>query len=171
LLRIIISGKTGNLRGKPRLNKEEIIQEIMKKLWILLLLLVCITGHTQEGDLPLELKSAFDTKYQKAKIEDWWVKNELYYLDFNFKGGSYIAVYDGQGAWLETAETISEMDIPVTVKEYISTSFPTGTICICEKVETSEKQHYLRVTLIDTGNVDRVVRADLDGKNIAVQDP
>jgi len=135
-----------------------------------LLALVCITGYTQEGDLPLEVKSAFDTKYQAVKIEDWRVENEQYYIDFTSKGGSYTALFDRQGAWLESAETISELDIPATMMLTIRTNFPSGNICICEKVETSEKQQYLRVTLIDAGNVDRVIRADLDGKNIKLQD-
>lgn len=143
----------------------------MKKIWTIVLLLVCITGYTQEGNLPLEVKSAFDAKYQVAKIEDSRVENELYYLDFTLKGGSYTAVFDRQGAWLECAETISELDIPGAMMLNIRTNFPSWKICICEKVETSEKKQYLRVTLIDVGNVDRVIKADLDGENIALQNP
>jgi len=143
----------------------------MKLIWTIVLVLASITGYTQEGALPLEVKSAFDTKYQATKIGDWWLDNELYYLDFNFKGSSYIAIYNGQGAWLETAETISELDVPGDLKAYIRSNFPSGRICICEKVQTPGSQPYLRITLLDTGNVDRVLRADLEGKNIVLQEP
>jgi len=140
----------------------------MKTLWTLVLMLVCFTGYTQEGDLPLEVKSAFDIKYQEARLVNWWVENELFYFDYTLNGGSYTAVFDRQGDWYETAETISELEVPGDVNEYIRSNFPTGKICICEKVESVEKQKYLRVTLIEKGNLSRVVRADLDGTNITL---
>ena len=143
----------------------------MRKIWTIMLVLACFTGLAQEGELPLEVKSAFDKKYQDTRIGDWWAVNQLYYLDFNYKGGSYIAVYDGQGTWLETAETISELEIPGDLNEYIRSTFPSGRICICEKAETPEMQKFLRVTLLDAGNVERVIRANLDGKNAVVQEP
>lgn len=140
----------------------------MKKLWTLVLVLACFTGYAQEGDPPLEVKSAFDIKYQEARLDNWWMENELYYFDYYKNGGSYTAVFDQQGEWLETAETISELEVPGDVNEYIRSNFPTGKICICEKVESVENQKFLRVTLIEKGNVSRVVRADLDGTNIAM---
>jgi hypothetical protein len=140
----------------------------MKTLWTLVLVLAGFTGYTQDGDLPLDVKSAFDIKYQEARLDNWWVENELYYFDYILNGGSYIAVFDEQGNWRETAETISELEVPGDVNEYIRSNFPTGKICICEKVESAENQKYLRVSLIEKGNISRVLSADLDGKNIAV---
>lgn len=138
----------------------------MKKLWIIALMLVCISGYAQPGDLPREINSAFQVKYTGARIADWWLENDLYHIDFAFQGGSYFAVFDPQGAWIETAETISEMAIPADLREYIRSNFPSASICYCEKVDTPDLKQFLRVGLIDKGNIDRLVRSDLDGKNI-----
>lgn len=143
----------------------------MKLIWTILLLVASATGYTQEGELPPAVKSAFDTKFPATKISDWWLDNESYYLDFNFKGGSFIAIFNDQGAWLETAETISELDIPGEVNAYILSHYPSGRISFCEKVESPEKQLYLRVTLLDAENVCCVLSADLQGKNIVVEKP
>jgi hypothetical protein len=142
----------------------------MKKLWTITLLLLCIAGFTQEGDLPREVESAFQGKYTNTRIGDWWVDNQLYYIDFNFRGGSYIIVFDQLGIWKETAEIISEAEIPEALKRYIRTNFPSGKISFCEQVESSEKQKYLRINLIDVGNVERVIRSDTGGNEIVVLD-
>lgn len=143
----------------------------MKKIWTILMIMACLKGYAQEGDLPGAVKSAFENKYQDVRIESWWVENQLFYMDFNFQGGSYTTVFDEQGSWKETAETISEFMIPGELREYIRSNFPSGSICFCEKVETPDKQQYLRVTLIDQGNVDRILRSDMEGKNIVLQNP
>lgn len=142
----------------------------MKHLWTLALVVQCITGFSQEGELPRAVESAFQAKYNDTRIGDWWMENQLYFIDFNLRGDSYTAVFDAQGIWKETAEIISELDIPEALKRYIRTNFPTGRICYCEQVETIETQKYLRINLIDTGNVERVIRSDQDGNNIMLLD-
>ena len=46
-----------------------------------MLMLVSITGYTQKRELPVEVKSAFETKYQEARLGSWWELSELYYFD------------------------------------------------------------------------------------------
>ncbi len=142
----------------------------MKKLWTIVLILVSITGYTQKRELPLEVKSAFETKYKEARLGSWWELSELYYFDYSSKGGNYTAVFNQQGKWLETAETISEMEVPAELSSYIRSNFPSGSICICEKVETAENQKFLRISILDEGNIDRVIKADLNGNNIEIQE-
>jgi len=140
----------------------------MKKLWTMVLMLVGISGYAQPENLPVEVGSAFLAKYNKAKTIDWWVENQQYYIDFVLGGGSYFAVFDQQGGWIETAETISEMEIPAELRGYIRSHFSSGSICICEKVENAQMQKFLRVSLIDADNVEHVLRSDLDGNNIVL---
>jgi len=142
----------------------------MKKLWIIALMLVCISGYAQQENMPLEVESAFQAKYTNARIGDWWVEDHLYHIDFIFQGGSYFAVFDLQGAWIETAETISEFEIPGELREYIRSNYPSGSICYCERVENAQRQLFLRIGIIDAGNVDRVIRSDLEGNNIVLQE-
>jgi hypothetical protein len=142
----------------------------MKKLWNMALMLICISGYTQDGELPREVQTAFQAKYGDVRIGDWWLENQLYYIDFNFQGGSYIAVFEMQGTWKETAEIISEMYLPEALKAYIRKNLPTATICYCEEVETPGMKKFLRINLIDAGHVDRVIKSDQDGKNIEILD-
>jgi len=143
---------------------------VMKRLLLIVLILECISGYSQPKELPGDIDSAFKTKYTDSRIAGWWVENEMYYIDFTRQGGSFIAVFDQQGTWKETAETISEMDIPADLRSYIRTNYPSGTISYCEEVEAPGMQKCLRVNIIDAGNIERVIRSDRDGTNIVVQE-
>jgi hypothetical protein len=142
----------------------------MKRLLVAIQVLVCIAGYAQPAELPREVDSAFKTKYTGSRMAGWWEENELYYIDFILQGGSFIAVFDPQGSWKETAETISELEIPAEIRSYIRSNFPSGTISFCELVEAPGIPKYLRVNVIDAGNVLRIIRSDRDGKNISVQE-
>lgn len=142
----------------------------MKKLLIAVQILVSIAGYAQPAELPREVDSAFKTKYTGSRMAGWWEENELYYIDFMLQGGSYIAVFDPQGSWKETAETISELEIPAEIRSYIRSNFPSGTISFCELVEAPGMPKYLRVNVIDAGNVVRIIRSDRDGTNIVLQE-
>lgn len=50
----------------------------MKRLCIVALILVCISGYSQPKNLPMEVVTAFQEKYLGARAGDWWVENQLY---------------------------------------------------------------------------------------------
>ena len=140
----------------------------MKVFVAIALLMLSISGYTQQANLPPEIEAAFKAKYKEVHLADFWIDKQMYYLDFTLKGGSFIAVFDQQGVWKETAETIPELDIPEALNKHIRANHPSARICFCEKVEAPEIQKYLRVTLMDTGNVALVIESDLEGKRIKV---
>ena len=142
----------------------------MKHLWTLALVMQCISGLPQERELPRAVESAFQAKYIDIPVGDWWSENQLYFIDYNLRGGSYTAVFDALGIWKETAEIISELDIPESLKRYIRANFPSARICYCEQVESTGPLKFLRINLIDTGNIEWVIRSDQDGNNIVLVD-
>jgi len=142
----------------------------MRKLLTLVLVLLSAAGYSQVGQLPENIKTAFQEKYSDIKIGDWWLDNEMYYIDFTLLGGSYTSVYDQNGTWKETSQIISDMDIPVSLTDYIHKRFPAGKISYCEEVETTGMNKFLRLYLIDTGNVTQIIKSDLDGKNTEILD-
>ena len=101
---IIKQKKTIETRRGYIKDRNGFILEVMKHLWILALVMQCITGFPQEGELPRAVESAFQLKYTDTPIGDWWLENQLYYIDFKLRGASYTAVFDGQGTWKETAQ-------------------------------------------------------------------
>jgi hypothetical protein len=142
----------------------------MKRNIIIGLLFICAMAYTQNGTLPQAVESALKEKYPVTKFEGWWAEDDTYYIEFNYKGHSYTSAFGQDGTWKETAETISEMDIPQSLKEYIRDAFPSGKISYCEEVETGDMKKYLRVNLFDSSNILRVIWCDPDGLNIRIQE-
>ena len=141
----------------------------MRTVISVVLMLYCISGFTQDNSLPPEVNGAFQKKYAGSRIDDWWLEDSTnYYIGFTLTGHSYTALYDQKGTWKETAEMISDMDMPPCVADYIKKSFPTGRVNYCEVVESPGQAKYLRVNLMDSDYQTRVIRCNLDGKNIKV---
>lgn len=121
--------------------------------------------------LPEKVVQSFREKYPASRQEGWWLENNLFHIDFSSKGHYYTALFDGEGEWKETAEIISEMDIPQVLQDYIRANFPSGNISYCEEVENNELKNFIRVNLFDQGNVLVIICCDRGGKNITVQKP
>jgi len=141
----------------------------MKKIFFLFLVLFCMTGYSQEKDLPQKVASAIQEKYAGARIEAWWFENEFYYIDFAIAGRSYTAAFDQDGVWKETAEIISEMDLPQSLNDFLKSSYPSGRISYCEEVEDRDLQKFIRVSMLDAENNFHTIHSDRDGKNIVIQ--
>jgi hypothetical protein len=114
------------------------------------------------------VQTAFSGRYPGMSVDSWTTSDSLYSLDF-YKGGTmYTAVFKEDGAWLETSEIISDMDLPAPLQDYIKKNYPQGSISYSEKVEESNKSRFLRVTL-DYRESTYIIRSNLDGTNIRVQ--
>ena len=77
----------------------------------------------------------------------------------------YSAVFKTDGTWLETAEMISDMDLPASLRDYIRKNYPQGSISYSEKVQSNDKTQFLRVNL-DFKESSYIIRSNLDGTNI-----
>ncbi len=143
----------------------------MKNVLVIIMVLVSISGYAQEKKLPPGVDSAFHAKYADTRIASWWVEEESYFLDFSLKGHSYIAAYDTKGNWIETAEIISEFEIPQAMRDFIKKKYPSAQMSYCELVEKAGVNKFFRANLLDKGYVLHVICCDKDGKNIVVQEP
>jgi hypothetical protein len=133
-----------------------------------ILLSICLSVASQADSLPENVKSVFNSKYPGLSIDDWSFSDNLYSIDF-YKGGTmYTAVFKADGIWIETSEIISDMDLPAPLQDYVKKNYPNGSISYSEKVEGSDKTHFLRVTIFFNES-SYIIRSDLDGKNIKVQ--
>ncbi|WP_163325374.1 hypothetical protein [Draconibacterium mangrovi] len=143
----------------------------MKKLIAVALLFSCLLAVAQEKKLPQKIVTALENKYQEAEIENWVLVGDMYYLDFNLISKSYKSIFDSEGIWIETAENISELDIPVELANFISENFEAGIVPYCEKVETPEHQ-FIRVSLYNSDKF-FVLQCEDDGSNIKIilEDP
>jgi hypothetical protein len=133
------------------------------------LLSICLSVASQAGNLPESVQTGFNGKYPGMVVDSWTASDGLYSLDF-YKGGTmYTAVFKEDGAWLETSEIISDMDLPAPLKDYIKKNYPQGSISYSENVEEGNRTRFLRVTLDYMGST-CIIRSNTDGKNIRVQE-
>lgn len=143
----------------------------MKKLIALTLLFFCWPALAQQKKLPQQILSAFENKYPEAELDNWTFVGDLYYVDFQLISKSYKSIFDEKGVWIETSESISELDIPIELVDFIGDEFGESLISSCEKVETPA-QELIRVSLYSSDEF-YVLQCNVDGSDIRVilQDP
>ena len=139
----------------------------MKKILILAFIFSCAYAFTQDEILPQTIESAFKNKYPTSKLDGWRYEEELYYIDFIAKSISYTSVFNEEGEWLETSESISDFDIPATLKDYIKHNYPQGNISYSEKVVTKDNQNIIRANIYNDMEF-IVIQCDNNGTNIKV---
>ena len=150
---------------------EELNYLTMKTTLAIGLFFSCALAGAQDEELPEKVVQSFREKYPASRQEGWWLENNLFHIDFSSNGHYYTALFDGAGEWKETAQIISEMDLPQSLKNYIRANFPSGTISYCEEMESNDLKKFLRVNLFNQGNVLLIICSDRDGKNITLQKP
>ncbi len=142
----------------------------MRTVLLFILLSLSVIAQNQVKQLPENITAAFMARNPDFKIDDWSFDNGLYSLEFYKRGSMFTSVFDQDGVWKETAEIISDMNLPSSIQVYIKKNYPSGTIGYCEEVETSAPVHFLRVNLID-GNRSVVLKSDKDGNDISLENP
>ena len=138
----------------------------MKTFFIYLLLFVSIHSFAQETELPEIIESAFTTKYPNANLDDWKSENGTYFLNFYLKSEFYTSIFDKDGKWIETAEIISDFDLPLSLREYLKKNYPSEIITYCEKVEKSKAKPVFRVNI--AGDSELTLQSNEDGSNIKI---
>lgn len=139
----------------------------MKKIITLLLVFSSALLLAQEEKLPKNIEDNFGNKYPTANLDDWRYENDTYYIEFSLKSNFCTSVFNGDGVWIETAEIISDFDIPLRLQNYIADKFPNGKISYSEKVESQNSKRFFRVNLFDN-NTFIVITCNTDGSDIKV---
>ena len=122
----------------------------------------------QETELPRDVQAAFKSKYPDQPIDSWNAGDGQYSLDFYRGGTMFTAVFKEDGTWMETAEIISDMDLPATVQDYIKKNYAQGSISYSERVERNDKSRFLRINL-DFKDASYIIQSNLDGTNISAR--
>ncbi len=91
----------------------------MKKSIVIAFIFSFILEYPQEKELlPQAVEAAFKINNPESKCSNYRVDNNLYNLEFNFKGHLYTSVFNKMGDWIETSEIISDIDIPKQLTIY-----------------------------------------------------
>ncbi len=140
----------------------------MKTIMISVLLAFSMIAGGQDTQIPDRINAAFTAKYPGLKVDDCSVYDNLYSFEFYKHGSMFTAVFDKDGAWLETAEIISDMSLPASLQAYIKKNYPSGCIGYSEDVEDHSSVHYYRVTVTD-GQKSVIIKCDTEGKKITAE--
>ena len=137
----------------------------MKKILLISLVLLCTVLIAQEEKLPDAVEENFNENYPTSKLDDWRYENGMYVIDFSVKSDAYTAIYDEDGIWIETAEIISDFDIPEQLQDYLADKYPDGKITDNELVENSDQVNFYRVNIYND-NMLIEVTCNIDGTDI-----
>ena len=142
---------------------------MMKKLIVFAFLFSFMLVYPQGKELPQAVEAAFKSKNPGSKFSYYRVDNNLYYLEFNFKGHLYTSVFNKMGDWIETSEIISDIEIPKQLKDYINDRFIEAVILYCEKVETPDSLFFIRIGLSNKEKF-TMIQCDNKGDNIRISE-
>ncbi|UII19517.1 PepSY-like domain-containing protein [Fulvivirga ligni] len=117
------------------------------KILLNVLLFVSISACSQaQGDIPKEVKEAFEKKYPSHKDVEWNVDDHGFYeADFKLDGEKYRADFEKSGVWVETENSIKYDDLPDVVKDVIKEGYDKDEITEIEHVQNAEKGEFFDV--------------------------
>jgi len=145
----------------------EIKSTIMKTIVFILMTLLALPLAGQDDELPTAVESTYKSMYPKGTDMDWKQENDLFYLSFYQNSSMYESVYDKNGIWIETSLVIDDAEVPAPFQDYVKKQYPGGDVSYSEKVTTSDKQVYYRITVEYQTNM-VTLKSDSAGKNIEV---
>jgi len=123
-------------------------------------------GHTQkitEKNLPVAVKTAFNTKFPGALNVKWGKENaKEYEAEFKLNNNAISANFLANGEWVETETSLSAADIPVTISNAIKSKYPGATITKGEKLEKPGDKIFYEV-FIKTNGKTKEVELNADG--------
>lgn len=95
----------------------------MKKLIALALIAslgLTSIANAQIRKIPAAVTEAFAAKYPVAKNVSWADKITSFQAEFDMDTHKYEAEFNSKGVWQKTEKTLSEEEIPLTVKDGLS---------------------------------------------------
>jgi uncharacterized membrane protein YkoI len=123
-------------------------------------------GYTQkitEKDLPVAVKTAFNTKFPGAANVKWGKENaKEYEAEFKFNNNDVSANFLTTGEWVETETVLAAADIPATITSAIKMKYPGASITKGEKLEKPGDKILYEV-FIKTNGKTKEVELNADG--------
>jgi hypothetical protein len=113
----------------------------MKSLLALAFLIVSFatTGCSQkvnEKDIPVPVKTAFNSKFPRATAIKWGKENaKEYEAEFTFNNNAVSANFKLDGSWVETETTIPVSELPAAVTDAVNTKYPGAVYGRTERIE------------------------------------
>lgn len=93
------------------------LKKILPILTVILVLFAVQSLHAQLRKVPGAVTDALKEKYPAAEKVEWKDKITVFQANFEMDGTSYAARFNSKGEWQSTEKTISETDLPASVKD------------------------------------------------------
>lgn len=117
-----------------------------------------------QGQVPLQIKASFESKFANAKSVQWEIENDTEWeAEFKLNRKEMSANFDLNGNLLETETEIKVKDLPPAVLETIKNEFADYKIEEAEKVEKPDGTFLYEVEL-EKGKEEIEVIFPADGK-------
>jgi hypothetical protein len=98
----------------------------MKKIIVFGMMLASVSAFAQKinaSKVPASIQAAFNKSFPGIKDAKWEKENGNYEANFNQNGQKLSALYDPNGAWLETETAIEVSELPASVKDFIAKNY------------------------------------------------
>ena len=117
----------------------------MKKIISITAFLLIANTVLAQKSIPQNIAFAFSSKYPKANLLKWEIKNGNFILNFNLDKKKYLAVYSPKADWLRTERKVSfSSKLPSAVKKGLrSSDYAAWTISGIKHVEEPGSQVFL----------------------------
>lgn len=120
-----------------------------------------IAQNIEKDKIPATVLNAFKSKFPAADNVKWEMENARdYEATFKTNGNEQSAVFDANGAWLETETEIKENELPANVKASFAKEFNSYKIKETEKVEKNDGTTCYEIKLTNGKETIEVLFAD-----------
>lgn len=110
---------------------------------LLVIIAICLGIGTnsfgQNSNTPIAVQNAFKTKFQDTRKVKWELEKEgEWEANFHQAGHEMSALFNTSGTWLETEMEIRKDDLPMAIKNAISSQFKGYSIDEAAKINASD---------------------------------
>ena len=119
----------------------------IKKLFSVLIALIVMAG-CNSVKVPETVQKTFEKAFPDAQNVDWKKEKPLKYeASFVINGTEMSASYNDDGKWLETSQTIKQLELPGSVQSVLDSVYSDYEVASTYRIEKPEKIILYKVTL------------------------
>lgn len=114
------------------------------RISFLFILLININAFA--GIVPDGVQKSFDQQFPGAINVNWERQHPKgFIVEFEYQGKNITANYTYEGNWIEAKTEISILELPVAVKESISSFYPDWNIVVAGKIENPKNEVFYKI--------------------------
>lgn len=149
----------------------------IKQMFVLVLFFCSFSTFAQKvkpDDVPQAVKTTFSQEFPNAKVKEWQLKNDQYWVLYKDDGSQQTSIFSTSGSLIETRTPISKQELPGFVMEYVSSEYPGYDVNTCNLLQKPKTKDAYFVEVKKSG-VGTGANSELtftsDGKLLLRKDP